>query len=75
MKQMTSFELYSKPEFKSLCEVLGIPWNLDTTYLNIEMDVNAFVKVIHRYTAQNAKYETTTLQNKEFKTFEPKEVN
>jgi len=39
------------------------------------MDVNAFVKVIHRYTAQNAKYETTTLQNKEFKTFEPKEVN
>lgn len=76
MKTMTAFELYKKPEFKAFCDVLGIPWEANTTYLNIEIDVNDIVKITHKYNAKDTPcdkpVETTNLHNQQYKTFQPK---
>lgn len=58
------------PEFVALCERLGIPRNLRTTGIIIQIgpDADDLVKITQTFQA----VDTTFLGNKEFRTYEPK---
>lgn len=69
-------DVYHWPEFRALCERLGIAWELRTTHLVIEVPCDGLVTVRHEYRAgerdgQPEIVDTTTLHNKTFRTGVP----
>ena len=55
-KRVISFEFWQWPEFKALCERLGIPRNLKTTGLTITIgpEPDSLVKVTQSYDGTDA---------------------
>ena len=41
--RMSGFQLYSTPEFKALCQLIGIAWELQTIDLTIHMTMDKIV--------------------------------
>lgn len=73
-------DLYKLPEFKALCERIGIAWGLPTNGLVIEIpeDLDALVKITQTYQARSnskadAPVETTDYHNERFRTFKPRD--
>lgn len=47
-------EVYKWPEFRALCERLGVPWELATKSISIEMsDSEAEVLITHKYVCRS----------------------
>lgn len=69
-----SGEVYKLPEYKALCERLGIPWELATTGITIKLgahDELVEVTQTFRVIDTKKKTETTNLHNKEWVTHKP----
>lgn len=75
--QLCSHELYKMPEFKALCDRLGIPWEFATTGITIKIGDYELVEVTHTYRVEDKHkpksdvIETTNLHNQEYKTHKP----
>lgn len=77
--QLTSWELYHLPEFKALCEKIGIPWDFLTLGLKIEIgpDPDMLVLITQSYrleskVADKPTYvDTTTQHNTEYRAKQP----
>lgn len=80
---LNSYDLYHMPEFKALCERLGIAWDFRTLGLTIELgpDLDDLVKVTQSYRVADKCpkgipddpdiIDTTTQQNQEWRTKRP----
>lgn len=81
---ISGFKLYGTPEFKALCDILGIAWEKRTLGMVIILDPNpdALVTVVQSYRCEDrtelgsgkspaAPVETTSLHNQIFRTFIP----
>lgn len=83
MNIMCSWDLYNLPEFKALCDKIGIPHDLLTLGLTIEIgpDPDDLVKITQSYRLSDKNLnlevnesniiDTTTQQNKEWRTKQP----
>lgn len=76
MKAAIGREVYQWPEFKALCARLGIPLELRTTHMAIEITHDDVVRVRHEYQGQQVPdvpqvVDTTTLHNERFRTKQP----
>jgi hypothetical protein len=51
MNPLSSFDVYQMPEFKALCDRLGIAWNFLTLGLTIELgpDPDDLVRITQSY--------------------------
>jgi len=48
---ITGYEFYHTLEFKAICSLLGIPWELPTTNLTITIPLDGMVMLAHDYQA------------------------
>lgn len=74
-ESLSSFEVYQMPEYKALCDRLGIPWSLATQGIVIRLGApNDLVEVNHTYNVRDntkTSIDTTNLHNQEYKTYKP----
>lgn len=71
MKVPEGNDVYHWPEFKAFAARLGIAWDMATTDLVIEMSLEKCVRITHTYRGTDTSdwEETTTMHNKEYRTF------
>ena len=48
-KALTGFEIYKLPEFRALCNCLGIDLKSSTTFLSIELPVDDVARIVHEF--------------------------
>lgn len=53
-RSIPSWEVYQWPEFRALCERLGVPWGLATLDFKLILLMGEFVVVEHEYRASGA---------------------